>query len=289
MWHHAGRTFSAVDGLRELCESRVDCVFLALHGPFGEDGRIQGTLDLLGIPYTGSGCGASAIAMDKVRTKALAEHAGVKVAPQYVIRKPEWLAGTEGWIARVTETFGYPCVVKDPCQGSSLHMAIPADASGFRDAVNQIFQVTSWLMVEKYLTGPEVTCGVLDVEAGRPAIAMPVTEIRPVTAAFFDYVAKYTPGATQEITPARISDSATAKVQAMALRVHEAVGCRGLSRSDMILVDDEPIFIEINTIPGMTETSLFPQAAAVYGLSFAQVVERLVDRAMAGRPQPVSA
>jgi D-alanine-D-alanine ligase len=288
-WMCAGRVVSAGKGLLFLREQRVDCVFLALHGPFGEDGRMQGTLDLLGIPYTGSGCGASAIAMDKVRTKALAEHAGVRVAPQLLIRRHEWAADADSWVERVTTRLGFPCVVKDPYQGSSLHMAIPGDAAALRGALDSIFEVSGWLMVEQYLKGREFTCGVLDVDAAAPAVAMPVTEIRPVSAAFFDYVAKYTPGATEEITPARIPDAITQKIQAMALRVHEAVGCRGLSRSDMILVGDDPVFIEINTIPGMTETSLFPQAAAVYGLSFADVVRLLIQRALAGRPAAVSA
>lgn len=288
-WICDGRALDVCEGLAFLKNERVDCAFLALHGPFGEDGRIQGTLDLLGIPYIGSGCGASAIAMDKVRTKALAEHAGISVAPQRVIRRPEWRADPAAWTSRVADELGFPCVVKDPCQGSSLHMAIPAGADAFRDAMNQLFGHTAWLMIERYLEGRELTCGVLDVEPGKPAVALPVTEIRPVTAAFFDYVAKYTPGATQEITPAPISESATRKVQAMAVRVHEAVGCRGLSRSDMILVGDEPIFIEINTIPGMTETSLYPQAAAGYGLSFSELVHRLVQRALADRRQPDTA
>ena len=284
-WRCDGHAVGVCEGLAFLRDREVDCAFLALHGPFGEDGRIQGALDLMDIPYIGSGCGASAIAMDKVRTKALVEHAGVKVAPQLVIRREQWQADPEAWVARVTEKLGFPCVVKDPCQGSSLHMAIPADVSAFREALVPIFRDTHWLMVERFLEGPEVTCGVLDVEAGNAPIALPVTEIRPVTAACFDSVAKYTPGATEELTPAPISEPARCKVQAMAVCAHETVGCRGLSRSDMILVDDEPIFIEINTIPGMTETSLYPQAAAVHRLSFADVVRLLIERALADRGQ----
>lgn len=288
-WRCDGRPLRACDGLAYLDDHNVDCVFLALHGPFDEDGRIQGALDLMRIPYVGCGHAASAIAMDKVRTKAIAQHAGVRVAPHLVIRKSAWLASPDTWTARIAEELDFPCVAKDPCEGSSLHMAIPQNAGELRDAIDEIFRHSSWLMVECYLKGPEVTCGVLDVEPGQPPIALPVTEIRPVSAAFFDYAAKYTPGATEEITPAPISCDATQKVQAMAVRVHEAVGCRGLSRSDMILVDDDPIFIEINTIPGMTETSLYPQAAAAYGLSFPELVHRLVQRALADHRQPATA
>jgi D-alanine-D-alanine ligase len=279
-WAYDGHVVDPFEGLCFLRDQKIDCVFIALHGPFGEDGRIQGALDLLGVPYVGSGCGASALAMDKVRCKALVEHGGVRVARQLVIRRQEWQAAPGRWAKVVESELGYPCVVKEPCQGSSLHMAIPGAAAAFGEAVSTLFETASWLMVEQYLRGPEVTCGVLDVAPGKAPVALPVTEIRPVTAAYFDYVAKYTPGATTELTPAPISEPATRKVQAMAVRVHEIVGCRGLSRSDMILVDDEPIFIEVNTIPGFTETSLYPQAAAAYGLSFGDLVGMLVRSAV---------
>lgn len=288
-WQCDDRQVRMCDGLAYLADSGVDCVFPALHGPFDEDGRLQGALDLMRIPYIGCGHMASAIAMDKVRTKAVAQQAGVKVARQILVRKAEWDADPAMWVERIAAELGFPCVAKDPCEGSSLHMAIPQDAAALQDAVHEIFRHSPRLMVELFLKGRELTCGVLDVNPGKPPVALPVTEIKPVSAAFFDYTAKYTPGATEEITPAPISESATRKAQELAVRVHEAVGCRGLSRSDMILVNDEPIFIEINTIPGMTETSLYPQAAAAYGLSFPELVHRLVQRALADSGQPARA
>jgi D-alanine-D-alanine ligase len=257
----------------------VDCVFVALHGPFGEDGRIQGLLDVLAIPYTGSGCAASAIAMDKVRSKDLVEHAGVKVADQLVVTRDEWGADPQAVQNDVAARFGFPTVIKSPCQGSSLGMAIVREADDFQEAATDVFGYDDFLMIEAFLDGTEVTCGVLDV-GSEPARALPVTEICPVSSPYFDYHAKYTPGACEEITPARISDDLTQQVQDMALRVHKVVGCRGLSRSDMIIVDGEPVWIEVNTIPGMTETSLFPQAAAAVGIAFSQLIEMLIDDAL---------
>jgi len=253
-------------------------VFIALHGRYGEDGRIQGLLDLAGIPYTGSGHAASAIAMDKVRSKAVVAQAGVRVARQLVFNDAE-VPDPAAAARRVEAELGFPCVMKSPCQGSSLGMAIPKSAAECAAAFPSLFGFDSVVMVEQFVSGPELTCGVLDVEASGPR-ALPVTEIRPVTSEYFDYQAKYTPGATREITPAEISEEATRRVQETAVRVHRLVGCSGFSRSDMILVGDEPVWLEVNTIPGMTETSLFPQAAAAVGISLGTLVGMLVESAL---------
>ncbi|GMV99028.1 MAG: D-alanine--D-alanine ligase [Candidatus Hydrogenedentota bacterium] len=268
-------------GVRRLKELDVDCVYLALHGPFGEDGRFQGMLDILGLPYIGSGCAASALAMDKVRSKAVVAQAGVRVAPQVLLGKGEWERDSGAAVARVEAELGFPCVAKSPNQGSSLGMAIPQNADELGAALPTLFQLDDTVLVEGFLRGREVTCAVLDVEPGTPPRALPPTEIRPVSASFFDYHAKYTPGATEEITPAPLSIAATGKVQRLAERVHMLVGCRGLSRSDMILVDDEPVWLEVNTLPGMTQTSLMPQAAAAAGISFSELVGLFVEAALA--------
>jgi D-alanine-D-alanine ligase len=161
-------------------------------------------------------------------------------------------------------------------------MAIPKDEAECRQALPELFELDTLVMAEEFIAGPEVTCGVLDVEVAGPR-ALPVTEIRPVSSEFFDYHAKYTPGACREITPAEISEEAARRVQAVAVRVHEVIGCRGFSRSDMILVDDEPVWLEVNTIPGMTETSLLPQAAALVGVSLGDLVGMLVESAVGRR------
>lgn len=268
-------------GLTRLGEEQVDCVFLALHGPFGEDGRMQGLLDLLDIPYTGSGCAASALAMDKIRSKAVVRDAGLRVAKEAILHRHEWDASPDAVLERIRSTIGLPCVLKSPCQGSSLGMAIPRDETEFRHSLRQVLSFDDVVLIEEFLTGPEVTCGVLDVEPGAAPAALPVTEIKPVTADFFDYHAKYTPGATEEITPANLPDSVTKTIQERAVRVHTLMGCRTLSRSDFILVDNDPVWLEVNTIPGMTETSLYPQAAQAAGIGFSDLVGRFVDAAMA--------
>ncbi|NUM55876.1 MAG: D-alanine--D-alanine ligase [Candidatus Hydrogenedentes bacterium] len=270
--------YHALPRLREL---KVDCVFIALHGPFGEDGRLQGMFDALGMPYTGSGCAASALAMDKIHSKAVARQAGVRVADQFLLTRQEWDANRAAILARVEKEFDYPCLIKSPCQGSSIGMAIPKDVEHFKKSLLEVFMYGDLVMIEKFINGTEVTCAVLDVEPGDPPRALPVTEICPVDSEFFDYHAKYTPGACNEITPARISPEVTKKVQAVAERVHHVIGCSGFSRSDFILDGDDPVWIEVNTIPGMTETSLYPQAAAAAGIAFPQMLSLFIEEALA--------
>ena len=272
--------YEAVGRLKAL---RTDCVFLGLHGAVGEDGRIQGMLDLLGLPYTSSGCAASALAIDKIRSKAVVRGAGIRVSPDIAVDRAEWESGSEGITARVAAEIGFPCVIKSPCQGSSVGLAIPRNAGEFGPAIVEVFAYGDLVMVEQYVAGTEVTCGVLDLDPRGKPVALPVTEIRPRTSSFFDYYAKYTPGASDEITPAKISPELTAQVQAIALRAHEAVGCAIWSRNDMIIDAHGPVWIEINTIPGMTPTSLYPQAAAAAGISYPDLLDRLIDAAIAGR------
>jgi D-alanine-D-alanine ligase len=266
----------AVSKLRDM---HPDCVFIALHGPFGEDGKIQGMLDLMGIPYTGSGCSASGLAIDKVRSKRIMKQVGVTVPDEIEFTLSDWKLDREGITHRVEESLGFPCVIKNPCQGSSLGMAIPQTVDEFNDAVTQVFGYGYHLMVERLIHGTEVTCGVLDAEDGDGVEALPVTEIRLVKSEFFDYHSKYTPGATDEITPAEISDAVRDKVQAIALNAHKVLGCRGFSRSDMIISGDEIVWLETNTIPGLTETSLLPKGAAEAGISFKDLLTRIVETA----------
>lgn len=283
-WKFPGQPAKPIhDALPHLRAIETDCVFLALHGPFGEDGRIQGMFDLLGIPYTGSGCAGSALAMDKVRSKAVVCDAGIRVAKQLVIRRAEWDADLDGITRNVESELGFPCVVKSPCQGSSLGMAIPDSREEFRKCMPEVLSYEDRVLIEEYITGTEVTCGVVDLAGEVGPRALPVIEIRPVTAAFFDYHAKYTPGATEEICPAPLDSETTRRIQEIAVRAHTLVGCSGFSRSDMILDEGDPVWIEVNTIPGMTETSLLPQAAAAGGIPFPKMLELFIDTALAGR------
>jgi D-alanine-D-alanine ligase len=258
-----------------------DCVFIALHGAFGEDGRLQGMLDLLSIPYTSSGCIASGLAMDKIRAKAVVRDAGIRVPEHLTLDIRTWQAGADAVLARVTAEIGFPCVLKSPCQGSSVGLDIPRDPEEFRAGIGGVFEYGDVLMIERYVTGREVTCAVLDVDAQVAPRALPVTEIRPVSSSYFDYYAKYTPGASEEITPAEISPELTTQVRDYAVRAHQAVGCGIWSRSDMIIDADGPVWIEINTVPGLTPTSLYPQAAAAVGIPYGELLDMFVEAAMA--------
>lgn len=269
--------YDIADALPRLRKLHIDCVFIALHGPRGEDGRLQGLFDMLNIPYVGSGCAASALAMDKVRSKMIAHQVDIPLAPDLIFSQAAWEAGPDAVCEEAEAKVGFPCVVKSPWQGSSLGMGIPHDEDAFREAVEDCLAYGRVVLVEKFITGTEFACSVLDVEEGLEPLALPITEIRPATKGFFDYHSKYTPGASVEITPAEISEDRTRQLQEIAVRAHKAIGCRGLSRSDIIANDDEVAWLEVNTLPGMTGTSLFPQAAEAAGIPFQELITRLIE------------
>ena len=281
LWHFPdAEPVPVKKAIEHLVKLDAACVFIALHGPNGEDGRMQGLLDCLGICYTGSGCAASALCMDKVRAKAVVDAAGIKIAPYFVFSHEEWLHNPRKIINRVEDEIGLPVVIKAPNQGSSCGMAIPHNEHDFTRDVDEIMPLENLVMVEQYVKGLEVTCSVLDIVARGEAHALPVTEIRPETSSFFDYYSKYTPGACQEITPARIGEHLAQKVQEAAVSAHKALGCCGWSRSDFIIDDNGPVWLEVNTVPGLTQTSLFPQAAAEIGIPYNELITLLVEDAM---------
>lgn len=268
------------DAAPKLKALHPDCVFIALHGPYGEDGRIQGFLDLMGVPYVGAGCAASALALDKVRSKALLEHAGVAVPRHLLYTRRDWHGDRDGMTAAIEQAFGFPCVVKSPRLGSSLGMGIPRKRDELAEVVAEVLRHGYSFMVEEFVHGRELSCGVLELDEDEGPFALPVTEIKPKSGTFFDYHAKYTPGASEEITPAPIPDDIRDEAQRIALCAHNTIGCRGLSRSDMIWSGDRVVWLEINTIPGLTETSLLPQQAAAAGMSLAELYARLVESAL---------
>ena len=248
----------------------IDAALIILHGPFGEDGTVQGMLDLLNIPYQGSGVLGSAVAMNKVVSKQLYEKAGLPILP-YIAFKAKDSFNTDDIAARL----GLPVVIKPVQCGSSVGMSIVREADELKDAIKKAFAYDNEVMIEAYIDGVEVTGGVLGND--NPD-ALPLIEIIPDEShEFFDYEAKYTPGVTNEICPARIDDQLTIKAQSYAVMAHEVLGCRGYSRTDMMLKDRELFVLETNTIPGMTVTSLFPQAAAAAGLSFGKLMDRLIE------------
>lgn len=255
---------------------RIDCALIILHGPYGEDGTVQGLLDLLDIPYQGAGVLGSAVAMNKLLSKHLYEMAGLTVPPYAVARRGESVA-----TARIVSQLGMPLVVKPVETGSSVGMTIVRDDSSLTAAVEKAWQFGATAMIEAYIAGTEITCGVL---GNAELEALPLIEIVPGEKyEFFDYEAKYQPGATQEICPARLDAQLTRKAQDCAITAHKALYCQGYSRTDMILKDGDCYVLETNTIPGMTTTSLFPQSAKAAGISFGQLLDRLIDLGIQAR------
>jgi D-alanine-D-alanine ligase len=253
--------------------ARIDAAFLLLHGVNGEDGTIQGFLDLLGIPYQGAGVLGSALAMDKNLAKTLYKLHGLPVAP-WVMAEPGDLEDT----GRIVAEVGLPCVVKPVRQGSSIGMSIVRTVEQLPAALRLALRHDSEVMVEAYIKGRELTVGVIGNDQVE---ALPLIEIIPdARYEFFDYEAKYQPGASKEICPAPVDDQVRQKAQAYAVAAHRSLQLRGYSRTDMILSGDELYLLETNTIPGMTPTSLLPQAAAEAGIPFAALLDRLIGLAL---------
>ncbi len=252
----------------------LDVAFILLHGPLGEDGSMQGTLDLLGIPYQGAGVLGSALAMDKDLAKKLYQQAGLKVAA-WQMATPADIADPALLAARLH----LPVVVKPIRQGSSLGMSLAHDEQELAVALALAFKYDDQVMVEEFIQGREITCGVLGNKELR---ALPLVEIIPgAEYPFFDYQAKYQPGASKEICPAEFDAETTRQAQEYGIRAHQALKLKGYSRTDMIVVESGDIYvIETNTIPGMTQTSLLPQAAKAFGLDFGQLVDRLIELAL---------
>ncbi len=252
---------------------RLDVALILLHGRPGEDGTIQGMLDLLGVPYQCAGVLGCALAMNKVAAKERYRAAGLAVAPDVVLRR-----GERGPAARVLRELGLPAVVKPNHEGSSFGVTIVKKKSALMPAIKAAFELDSAVLVERYLNGRELTCGVL---GNRELVPLPLVEIIPGEAfEFFDYTAKYVPGATSEVCPAPVDRSVVEAVQDMAMAAQRALFITGYSRSDFILTDEGPVILETNTIPGMTRTSLLPQAAAAAGISFSALAERLIELAL---------
>ena len=267
--------------LRQLRCIGPDVAFIALHGRFGEDGCVQGLLELLDIPYTGSDVMSSALAMDKVRSKQIVAYHRIKTPRWIVVQEQEWRLQRSEIIARVGREFGFPCVAKVPEEGSSFGMGIPQNETELEKVMDESIVARGHMMVEEYISGTEITCAVLGGFPGEAPIALPLTEIIPKNSAYFDFEAKYTPGASEEITPARLDPEITALAQDIGVRSHIALGCGGMSRTDMIVRDREVFYLETNTIPGMTETSLYPQAARAMGMDFRDLLTRQVELAIA--------
>lgn len=260
------------EALGKLIAGDYDVAFIALHGKGGEDGTIQGALETLKIPYTGSGVAASAVAMDKARSKASYGLAGLDIAKSVTLAHPGDMSAEQ-----IVAAVGQKCVVKPCGDGSSVGMSIVHEAAELPHALEVAFACGQTVMVESYVTGTEVTVAVLGNDDPQP---LPVIEIVP-HAEFYDFEVKYSANGAEHIIPARLDPQVYERVQQASVRAHKALGCRGVSRSDFIITaDGTPVILETNTIPGMTPTSLLPDAASKAGMSFAQVCVRLLELAL---------
>lgn len=256
---------SAIDVNRNAAEKikkeKIDIAYIALHGPMGEDGTIQGLLEIMGIPYTGCGIFASSASMDKNISKVLFECASVKTPEWFTLRKYEIVPQIEK----------YPVVVKPVTQGSAIGVTIVKKASDFAKAAKEAFKYDKEIMVERFIKGKEITVGVLDGKA------LPVVEIIP-KGKFYDYKSKYLTGGSRHVIPARISAAAYETAQLYAEKIYKTFKCKTMCRADMIVDKNNKVWVlENNTVPGMTETSLLPDAAKAAGLDFGDLVVKILE------------
>jgi len=253
---------------------KINVAFILLHGIHGEDGTVQGYLDLLGIPYQGSGVLGSALAMDKNMAKMLYRMNGLPVAAWEMAKKADKTSPE-----RLLETLQFPLVIKPIREGSSLGMSVAVNMAELQAGICLAYEHDSEVMVEQFISGREITVGVL---GNRELTPLPLIEIIPGEEfVFFDYTAKYKDGATQEICPAKVNESVAERAKEYAIKAHRALQLKGYSRTDFILAPDDSLYIlETNTIPGMTPTSLLPQAAKEYGLTFTDLIDRLLQLAL---------
>ena len=259
---------------------RPDVVFIALHGKGGEDGTIQGMLELMGLPYTGSGVLASALAMDKSMSKRLFRLEGIPVLDDLVVFRGQPLTDAALTSSVCAVLGGFPVFVKPNAEGSTFGCTLVRRAEQLPEAVATALRYDSKALIERYARGMEITVGVLG-NIGDPAglEALPVIEIVP-RSEYYDYESKYAEGGSEHIIPARLPDALRHHAQEIALRCHEILGCRGMSRTDMIACGNQLFVLEVNTIPGMTPTSLLPQAAAHAGIPFSALLDRLIASAL---------
>lgn len=278
---HSVEWFDLVSSLEGLGEAvnRNDFAFINLHGSPGEDGLVQSCLDLMGMPYQGSGPAASMLALDKAAAKVFYRKAGLLTAKSILLtKKPQ-----KGWKLPLE----YPVFAKENSGGSTLNLEYIPDAESFEPAMDRLFTTATDFIVEEAVVGKEITCGVFGelVNGKEVARALPPIEIVPKSeSGLFDYESKYTVGGAEEICPAPLPPKQTNIIQNMAVKAHEALGLAGYSRADFILKENgDPIILEVNTLPGLTATSLIPQELAVVGVSFTDMVERLISMGMAMR------
>ncbi len=262
------------DVAERLRAEKVEVAYIALHGKGGEDGSIQGLLETMRVPYTGSGVAASAVAMDKELTKLVFRHRGVPVLEDSY---PDRSKKLDECCAEAIAATGLPAIVKPLSEGSSLGVEIARDERALRDVVGRLVEKFGRAMVERFVSGREITVGVLG--CGESLRALPVLELVPKNE-FYDFEAKYTKGMTELICPARLDAATTERAMKLAVAAHRALGCHGVSRVDFIVAPDGDMFaLELNSIPGMTPTSDLPEEIAAEGGSYDTLVLEILSSA----------
>jgi D-alanine-D-alanine ligase len=268
----------AADLIERLQADRPDVVFLALHGRGGEDGTVQELLDIMGIPYTGSGVLACMRSVDKVLTKHLLGEAGLPTPEFFAFSETAFKElGAADALPAIEERLEFPIVVKPAAQGSALGVKFARTAQDVPAALVAAFSYDSRVLLERHVDGRDVAVSVLDGEA------LPVVEAVPREEDFYDFEARYEIGRTDFVCPAELSPELTARVQDLAVATYELLGCRGFARVDLMVEDGtgEALVLEVNAIPGLTETSLLPMAAEASGISFDELIARILDLALA--------
>lgn len=251
---------------KTLSDKGVELAYIALHGKYGEDGCIQGLLEILGIPYTGCGPMASSVSMDKHMTKQALSGSGIPLIKSISVQNPDEV--------KDGITLNYPVMVKPSTEGSSIGMTKVGNPEELYSAVVKAFECATSVLIEEFLVGASITIGVLDMND--ETIATPILELRPKTE-WYDYEAKYTKGLTEFILPAELSDEVTKIAQNFAVKAHKGVMASGMSRVDFLVVDDIPYLLEINTIPGMTDTSDLPAQSQEMGISYDELVQIILN------------
>ncbi|NLC06621.1 MAG: D-alanine--D-alanine ligase [Syntrophomonadaceae bacterium] len=266
--------------IERLFQERPDAVFIALHGKLGEDGTLQGLLDIMGIPYTGPGVLASAIGMNKLITKKLLSYEGIPTPPFISLNRKE--VDTLGWTSvlnKIKQLYPLPLVVKPIAQGSTIGVFFVHREDDIIAAVKDALSFDSEILVEKMIKGTEVTASIM---GDNPPVVLPLIEITSVTG-IYDYQSKYTPGMSQHIIPPNLPETTQKLAREVCLRTYQAIGCRGYARVDCIIdANGQPFVLEINTAPGLTATSLFPDAARHAGIEFPELVRQIVEMARTG-------
>ncbi|MCS7250282.1 MAG: D-alanine--D-alanine ligase [candidate division WOR-3 bacterium] len=257
---------------KQIIEAKIDIAFIALHGKPGEDGTIQGFLELIGIPYTGSGVLASAIGMDKILTKILFQYGKIPTPKFITLNKNENLLEK---INLAEKELGFPMVIKPRYEGSSVGVEIIENKKELIRKAKILRKEFGDIFFEEYIKGMIATCGILD---DKP---LPILELVPKRERFYSYKAKYTKGETEFIVPARLDKKTTLKIQELSLKAHKILGCKGYSRVDLVVKDDKkPYFLEINTLPGLTELSDLPKEAEALGISYDEVILKILKTAL---------